>query len=431
MYLTVKQQVKHLSREDYLALRELCRAAKNLTNQAIYEIRQYYFKEEKYLRYEECYRILKHSPNYRKLNSNMAQQILKEVDGSFKSFFGLRRLADQGDYAYDRIRLPGYLPKDGYATLIIAMVRIDGNRLRIPYSNAFKKTHAPVEVTVPPVLMGRKIKEIRIIPKADAGYFELQYTYVAEKAVHCLDPQKAMALDLGVNNLVTAVTSEGRSLIIDGRRIKAVNQWYNKENSRLQGIKDRQDRKGGSDNSQDRNEKQRKKLTRRQSSLLRKRNNAVNDYMSKTARRIVDTCITQGIGQLVVGCNKGFQQESRMGKKGNQNFVQIPYGKLRSKLKYLCELNGIVYTEQEESYTSKASFWDRDEIPVYKDNKEEETTQFSGKRVRRGLYETADGRKINADVNAALNILRKSKVVSLTGLYHRGEVDTPERIRIA
>ena len=430
MFLTVKQQVKHLSKEEYLTLKELCRAAKNLTNQAIYEIRQHYFKEKKYLRYEECYKILKYSPNYRKLNSNMAQQILKEVDGSFRSFFGLKRLAGHGEYAHDKIRLPGYLPKDGYSTLVIAMVRTDGNHLSIPYSNSFKQTHSPVEITLPPVLKGRRIKEIRIIPKADAGYFELQYTYIAEEKTHHLDSTKAMSLDLGVNNLVTAVTSEGKSLIIDGRRIKAVNQWYNKENSRLQGVRDRQNRKEKSDSSQDGNRKQRVKLTRRQSILLRKRNNIINDYMSKAARVIIDTCITQGTGQLVVGCNEGFQQKSRMGKRENQNFVQIPYGKLRSKLKYLCELNGIIYTEQEESYTSKASFWDRDEIPVYKE-KEERSHQFSGRRVRRGLYKSAEGIKINADVNAALNILKKSKVVSLTGLYNRGEVDTPERIRIA
>ena len=431
MYLTVKQQVKHLSKEEYLALKELCRTAKNLTNQAVYEIRQHYFKEHKYLRYEECYKILKYSPNYRTLNSNMAQQILREVDGSFRSFFGLKKLADRGEYDCRKIRLPGYLPKDGYATLVIGMVRMDGNRLRIPYSNSFRKTHAPIEITVPPVLKDKEVKEIRIIPKADAGYFELQYTYRAEPVIHCLDSGKAMAVDLGVNNLVTAVTSEGKSLIIDGRRIKAVNQWYNKENSRLQGIRDRQrnkDKRADGNPGSSRNHG--RKLTKRQHSLLRKRNNILQDYMSKTARILVDTCIRQGIGHLVVGCNEGFQQRSDMGRRSNQNFVQIPYGKLRSKLRYLCELNGIEYREQEESYTSKASFWDRDEIPVYKE-KEQKTYPFSGRRIRRGVYETAEGKKLNADVNAALNILRKSKVVSLTGLYSRGDVDTPERIRIA
>ncbi|SFL19620.1 Putative transposase DNA-binding domain-containing protein, partial [Sharpea azabuensis] len=114
----------------------------------------------------------------------------------------------------------------------------------------------------------------------------------------------------------------------------------------------------------------------------------------------------------------------------NQNFVNIPYGQLRSKLEYLCRLNGIIFVKQEESYTSKSSFWDRDDIPVYNaDNPRE--YQFSGKRVYRGQYKTASGKTINADVNGALNIMRKSSVVDVSILYGRGEVDTPVRIRIS
>ena len=118
MYLTVCQQLKHLSKDEFLILRELCRTAKNLTNQAIYQVRQHYFEHSRYLPYEKNYAILKTSENYRLLNSNMAQQILKEVDGSFKSFFGLLKLAKQGKYPFSSCRLPKYLPKDGYATLI-------------------------------------------------------------------------------------------------------------------------------------------------------------------------------------------------------------------------------------------------------------------------------------------------------------------------
>ena len=110
MYLTVKQQVKHLSKEDYRSIKELCHIAKNLTNQAIYNIRQHYFAEGKYLNYEKNYALLKSSDNYRTLNSNMAQQILKEVDGSFKSFFGLLKKAKQGKHALKDCRLPRYLP---------------------------------------------------------------------------------------------------------------------------------------------------------------------------------------------------------------------------------------------------------------------------------------------------------------------------------
>ncbi|MBQ9596565.1 MAG: transposase, partial [Synergistaceae bacterium] len=135
------------------------------------------------------------------------------------------------------------------------------------------------------------------------------------------------------------------------------------------------------------------------------------------------------IGVLVCGYNVSFQIGTKLGKANNQNFVNIPFGKLRAKLKYLCDLYGILYVEQEESYTSKASFWDCDNIPVY-DSSNHCQHEFSGCRLHRGMYKTSNGYKINADVNGALNILRKSKVVSLTRLYCRGAVDTPARIRV-
>ena len=133
MYLTVKQQVKHLSKKEYLDIKELCHVAKNLTNEAIYNIRQYYFDNNEYLSYEKNYKLLKSSDNYKILNSNMAQQILKEVDGSFKSFFNLLRLAKQGKYNYKDIRLPHYLPKDSFTTLVIGFVRIEDNKFQINY----------------------------------------------------------------------------------------------------------------------------------------------------------------------------------------------------------------------------------------------------------------------------------------------------------
>lgn len=416
MYLTVKQQVKHLSKEDYKSIRELCHIAKNLTNQAIYNVRQYYFTEGEYLNYEKNYALLKSSENYKLLNSNMAQQILKEVDGSFKSFFGLLKLAKQGKYAFKDCKLPHYLPRDGYTTLVIGFVRLKGNKLLLPFSNTYKQTHSSVEITIPPILLDKKVKEIRIIPKAKARFFEIQYVYEADCVQRNLTTTNALALDLGINNLVTAVSSMGKTFIIDGRRIKSLNQWYNKQNARLQSIKDKQGFK--------------KRTTNRQKALARDRNNKVNDYMNKAARKIIDYCITNDIGTLVVGYNETFQRSSNLGKVTNQTFVHIPYGKLRSKLEYLCKLNSILFVKQEESYTSKASFWDRDEMPVYNADNPKAYT-FSGKRLHRGLYRCANGKLLNADINGALNILRKSNVVSIDTLYGRGEVDTPVRIRIA
>jgi len=416
MYLTVKQQVKHLSKEEYLTIKELCHTAKNLANEAIYNVRQYYFTEKEFLKYEKNYALLKNSPNYKSLNSNMAQQILKEVNGSFKSFFGLLKLAKQGKYTFKDCKLPHYLPKDGYTTLVIGFIRLNGNKLILPFSNSFKKLHKPVEITIPPVLPDKKVKEIRIIPKANARFFEIQYIYEAECVQRNLNKNNALALDLGINNLVTAVSSNGKSFIIDGRRLKSINQWFNKRNARLQSIKDKQ-RFG-------------KKPTNQQKAIARDRNNKVNDYMSKTARIIINYCIENDIGTLVVGYNNTFQHNSNIGKANNQTFVNIPYGKLRDKLEYLCALNGIVFVKQEESYTSKSSFWDKDDIPIYNaDNPKE--YQFSGNRIHRGLYKTANGKTFNADVNGALNIMRKSSVVDISILYGRGEVDTPVRIRIA
>lgn len=416
MYLTVKQQVKHLSKEDYITIRELCHTAKNLANEAIYNVRQHYFTEGEFLKYEKNYTLLKNSPNYKALNSNMAQQILKEVDGSFQSFFGLLKLVKQGKYAFTDCKLPHYLPKDGYTTLIIGFVRLNGNKLILPFSNSFKKTHKSVEITIPPILLDKTIKEIRIIPKANARFFEIQYIYEAECIQRNLNTNNALALDLGINNLVTAVSNSGQSFIIDGKRLKSINQWFNKENARLQSIKDKQHFS--------------RKPTNRQKAVARNRNNKVNDYMNKTVRRVIDYCIINNIGTLVVGYNETFQHNSHIGKQNNQNFVNIPYGQLRNKLEYLCKLNDIVFVKQEESYTSKSSFWDRDDLPVYNaDNPKE--YPFSGRRLHRGLYKTASGKTINADVNGALNIMRKSSVVDMNILYSRGEVDTPIRIRIA
>ena len=376
MYLTVCQQLKHLSKDEFLVLRELCRTAKNLTNQAIYQVRQHYFEHSRYLPYEKNYAILKTSENYRLLNSNMAQQILKEVDGAFKSFFSLLKLAKQGKYPFSSCRLPKYLPKDDYASLIVGFVRLNGNRFVLPYSAAYKKHHKPVTITIPPVLADKTIKEIRIIPKADARFFEIQYTYQVEAAQRNLNPTHALAIDFGIDNLMTAVSNRGESFLIDGKRLKSIN------------------------------------------------------YMGKAAKQVVTYCIRNDIGTLIVGYNTTFQRSSDLGRQMNQVFVGIPFGILRRKLKYLCEMNGIRYVEQEESYTSMASFWDLDEMPVYGEAGLVPPV-FSGRRICRGLYQDRSGRRINADVNGALNIMRKCNIVSLRALYDRGDVDTPVRIRIA
>jgi len=419
MYLTIKQQVKHLTKEEYNILRELCRIAKNLTNQAIYNVRQHYFQEKQYLRYEANYHEIKSCQNYKLLNSNIAQQTLKDVDAMFKSFFSLIKLAKQGKYNFRHIKLPNYLAKNDYSNLAISQIRLrKDNFLTIPFSNAFKQKYEgikKIQIKIPQVLEDKKIKEIRIIPKFNARFFEIQYTYEIQEEEIKLNINNALAIDLGVNNLCTCVTNTGKSFIIDGRKLKSLNQFFNKQNAKLRSIKDKQ--------SIERQIKQ-------QYLIFNKRKNRVNDYINKTCRYIINYCLSNDIGTLVIGYNQSFQCKANLGKKNNQIFTHLPFGKIREKLEYLCKRYNINYILQEESYTSKASFFDNDELPIYNaDNPQ--TYEFSGKRIKRGLYQTKNNYLFNADCNGALNILRKSRAVDLTVLCSRGELDTPKRIRIS
>ena len=317
--------------------------------------------------------------------------------------------------SYSRpVKLPQYLPKDGFATLTIVDFSLKDGRLNIPFSRSFWKTHKPITISVPPILNSKNVKIIKIVPKSNARYFEIQYVYEAKEFHSELNYKNALGIDLGINNLATCATHTGKTFIIDGRQLKSVNQWYNKKNAQLQSIKDKQKHKA---------------QTRLQTAITRKRNNRVNDYIAKVVRIIIDYCLINKIGTIICGYNPDFKRYSNIGTVNNQNFVNIPFGSLLNKLEYLCKFYGIDYREQEESYTSKSSFWDKDEIPSY-DANNKIIYKFSGKRIRRGLYKSATGQELNADVNGALNILRKSKVVSLQGLYSRGEVDTPARIRV-
>ena len=452
MYLTIKQQPK-LTKEELLILRELSHTAKSLYNEALYNVRQHFFNTGEYLNYYGNYKELKNSVNYKLLNSNMSQQILKEVDGSFKSFFSLLKMKQSGKYD-DKVKIPHYLDKDAYSTLVIGFVRIvDNNKLVIPYSNVYKANHSPITITIPPQLVNTKIKEIRIIPKLNASYFEIQYTYEANIEKVKLSSHKYISIDVGVNNLVTAITSNGSSFIIDGRYLKSINQWFNKRNSYLQSIHMKQLHfKGDSSKIA---------YTNNQNKLLDKRNKRINDYLSKTARFIINYCLDNDIGSIVLGYNPEIQKKSNIGKANNQSFVSLPIGKLKDKLTYLCELYGINLILQEESYTSKASFLDEDDIPVYNKNNDDcnndgsnnnvvsggdnNNYKFSGYRIKRGLYKSSNGILINADTNGSLNILKKALLntnnntsskaddykLILSNLCIAAYVDTPKRIRLA
>ena len=418
MYLTQSNVIRKLSKEEYAMLREMCRYSNNLYNVALYNIRQYYFQEKKFLRYEENYHVCKTNENYGLLQAGVSQQTLKVVDRSFKSFFNLTKKAKSGEYRFQDIKMPHYREKGGLFNLVLSTnaINVKDDFLTVPVSREFSKLHGGKQIRIPfpGRLVDKKIKEVRICPVYGGRYFKIQYCYVQEVEPQKVSPNKTLAIDIGLENLATCVSTTGTSFIMDGRKIKSINQWWNKRKAFYQSVAD----------------KQGVKKTERLSNLARKRNNRVQDYIRKTARYIVNFCIKNEIGTIVCGYNLDFKRGMNLGKKNNQQFTQISFGSLREALKNLCERYGIRYVEQEESYTSKASFLDLDDIPVYNAENPYKGT-FSGKRVYRGLYRFSDGRIVNADVNGAANILRKSKQnFDFEGLC-RGLLASPLRIRVS
>lgn len=408
-----KQQLKHLTAGEYGALKELSLLSKNIYNVALYNVRQYYFSEKKFLNYEGNYHLCKHNENYKTMNSNSAQQIMKVVDRNFKSFFALIKKARKGEYQYKDIKMPKYLPKYGFFTLIFSKFNTSGGVFLVPMSPAFRKQYGKIKIKIPSNLKDRIIKEVRIIPKNNARFFEIQWIYEIAESEGSLNKQNILAIDLGVDNLCTCTTNDGHAFIIDGKKLKSINQWANKENARLQSIKDKQMTNG---------------VTKAQRKLWHKRNNRVNDYINKASRKIIDYCLIHDIGTIIMGYNPTIQKESNMNKANNQNFVSIPIGKLRKKINYQSARYGITFIEQEESYTSKADFLANDIIPIYSAFDKKSYT-FSGKRITRGQYQSIKGVILNADVNGSLNIMRKAQIKNIDLITK--EYLNPVRIKFA
>ncbi|MGL6341784.1 MAG: RNA-guided endonuclease InsQ/TnpB family protein [Waterburya sp.] len=414
MYATQKNQLRRLSQQKFKALSALCRLSKNLFNVALYECRQYFFQERKRLTYESNYHFCKLNENYRLLNTDIAQQTMRVVDRSMKSFLGLLEAINIGK-CNQKPQLPRYLPKEGYFPLIIPRIKLKDGAFSVPMSHEFKKEYGEVKIALPERLKDKNIKEVRIHPKYSARWFEIEYIYEDEQIKTSVNSDKAIALDLGVDNLCACIDTEGHQFLIDGKQLKSINQWYNKQNAYLQSLKDKQGIKS---------------FTHKQARLFQWRNNFVRDYLNKAARLIINYCVANQVGKLIVGYNPGIKQEINLGKSNNQNFVQIPFWQLRRKLEALCSRYGIAYQEQEESYSSKASFYDRDCIPVYNaDNPSQH--QFSGRRIKRGLYRTKDKHLVSADINGSANILVKSKHGLNFERVSSGFLANPLRINIS
>jgi putative transposase len=241
----------------------------------------------------------------------------------------------------------------------------------------------------------KNINLVRIVPRN--GYYVVEVIYTRELVQAKVDLSFCVGVDLGVTNLAAIASNrEGFApRLVNGRPVKAWNQWYNKRMKELKKKLPKDDRE---------------RVTKQMERITNTRNRQIVHYLHTASKRIIDFLVEEGIGTVIIGKNPLWKQECGMGRKNNQNFVSIPHARFIAMLTYKAALVGIQVEVREESYTSKASFLDRDPIPDYKPNEEEEHV-FSGKRIgrRKRLYQTKDGHKLCADVNGAYNIVRKSR----------------------
>jgi putative transposase len=379
----VEQHVIKRGDSRYQAIDMAAFASKTLYNLANYHMRQAFIHQGRYLGYAEVYNLVKHEPAYSALPRKVSNDVLRLLDKNWKAF--RKALAawyeDPGQFL-GRPCLPKYKDKQqGRNILIYDIQALSKKGLK----------HGLVQPSQLGITIETKhnnVQQARIIPRK--GYYIVEVVYEQKEVQTSIDPALMAAIDIGVNNLA-ALTSNKVGFIprlVNGRPLKSTNQYYNKRKAELQ-------KQLGTTGTTARMERMTNKRTRR-----------IDHYLHTASRCIIDFLVAEGIGTLVIGKNPLWKQACEMRKADKQHFVQLPHARFVDMLCYKAKLVGIQVVLQEESYTSKASFLDLDPLPTYGQGETEPA--FSGRRIKRGLYKAKSGRKLNADINGSLNILRKA-----------------------
>ena len=369
MILTERHIIKQ-SNSLYNELDNLCFLSKNLYNSALYTVRQFYFTNKKYFNWIKINNqfVSEKQQDYYALPCKVSQQTLKMVDQNMKSFFNAIKAKNS------KPKLPKYLDKiKGRFVVTYTNQAISKKALQNGYIE-LSKTNIKLKTNV------KNVKQVRIVPRNN--FIVVEILYEVRSKLHNNLKETYCGIDFGLNNLITCSFQNDSPLIMNGKPLKSINWHYNKEKSRLQSLLDNG-----------------KKTSKKIQNITLKRNNRINDYLHKTTKIFVNYLVSKKINNVVIGYNKEWKQGINIGRVNNQNFVQIPYYKLLNMLTYKCEIEGISVIVTEESYTSKCSFLDDEDICKHE--------KYVGKRIKRGLYKASDGRLINADVNGALNILKK------------------------
>lgn len=388
--MTIQRVEHHIIKKSnryYYMLDDFCFKSKNLYNHAMYIVRQEFISSGKWIRYQDIDRLLKLDadyPDYRNMpGAQSAQQLLKIVDNIWKSFFkSIKDWSKHRDKYLGKPNLPKYLKKSSRTVLILTNqnVKLVDDVLKFP--KTFKG------FTLNPQCIYKdnfkSIQQVRFVPKSQ--YIVAEVIYNVEISGEVIpDNGRYMSIDIGVDNLA-AVTNNfgGRPILINGKGLKSINQYYNKCLAHYQSI------------AKMHNNLHR---TNRINRLTLKRDRKISDGMHKISKFIINEAVRQDISIIIIGYNNGWKQSSKMSKAVNQKFIQIPFARLIQRIEYKAQDVGIRIVRVEESYTSGTSFLDY----------ESPTKEFYNKsrRIYRGLFKSSTGRLINADVNGSLQIMKK------------------------
>jgi len=356
---------------------------KNVYNFCLYKLNKEYEENKKMLSQQSLYYAVKSETNlFNYLPSQIIQQTISKLYKNYKSYFSLLKKQTQ-----QKVRPPKFLPKDGRKEIIFQKdsFRIKDGFIHLSIGKIFKKEHniKHIKLNLPPYLQDKEIKYIEIIPKHN--YYQMSITYIQKEPELKQEFNNWLSIDIGLNNLLSCASNATKAFIINGKPIKSINQKFNKKLARLKSIATKINGR---------------KTTKRIQQLFTRRNNKINNEIHKITDFIVKVVQEHKIDKVIVGYNPTWKQEINIGKRNNQNFVQIPFLKIIEQLTYKLKLIGIELLIQEESYTSKVSALDLEELS------KQET--YKGKRIKRGLFRTSLGKLINADINGALNIFRKA-----------------------
>lgn len=401
-------QYKYIpTKKERRLLRLLCRISKNLYNSALYTLRQEYFKSKKVITYFELNKLLNSNENFHILNTYTSICIIRTVHNMFSNF------------VKGYTKMPKYLKQKDYFQLYTEQIRpIYKDKhlcIKLPLSNLTRSSKTfnkmfedelinnfikeseirrcfDIYFKIPHIIKNKNIRVFRIVPSFKGLTYDIHIAYVDDTIFNIdKDPNQIMAIDLGVNNLATCVLSNNESFIIDGRYLKSINHFYNKHKAHLQSIK-----------------LNNKEYTLMEHKVTEKRNRRIKDALNKAARMLINIALQKRVSEIIIGYNKGFKSNgiksnlpNKEKERINQNFIQIPISKFKQKIKELCNRYNIIYKEINESYTSVCSFYDNEEIKYHK--------TYVGQRITRSMFKTKTGKLINADINGALNILKKGK----------------------